>query len=140
VNPATATAEPTPTAPARPPAGFWLEHPRYRRYVLFGGTGLVLAIDALIVLRGVRALGEGIAAWEAYLAALGSPIGIAICWLLFLTTLFFSIRWLRVGAKIPPVPIPFLFSLPPAVFLVGHYATLAVLSALLLLILAGVIL
>jgi fumarate reductase subunit C len=135
-----ARAEPTPTAPARAPDGFWLEHPRYRSYVLFGGTGLILAIDALIVLRGVRALGEGTAAWAAYLAALGSPIGIAMCWLLFLATLFFSIRWLRVGAKIPPVPLPFLFSLPHSVFLVGHYATLAALSGLLLLILSGVIL
>ncbi len=133
-------AEPTPTAAARAPDGFWLQHPHYRSYVLFAGTGLILAIDALIVLRGIRALSEGTAAWAAYLAALGSPIGVAACWALFLGTLFFSIRWLRVGAKIPPVPVPLLFSLPRSVFLVGHYATLGALSVLLLLILAGVIL
>jgi fumarate reductase subunit C len=140
VSAAPVRAEPTPTAPARAPDGFWLQHPRYRSYVLFAGTGLILAIDALILLRGVGALGQGIAAWRAYLAALGTPVGIVASWLLFLSTLFFSIRWLRVGAKIPPVPLAFLLSLPRPVFLIGHYATLVALSALLLLVLSGVIL
>ena len=41
---------PTRTAPARPPDGFFLEHPRYRLYMLFTATGLVVALDQSSVL------------------------------------------------------------------------------------------
>jgi fumarate reductase subunit C len=135
-----ATAEPTPTAPPRAPDGFWLVHPRYRLYVLFAASGLVLAIDSLILLWGLRALAGGTAAWESYLAALGTPGGVVLCWVLFLSTLGFAIRWLRVGSKIPPLPLALLFSLPSAVFLIGQLVTFVALTALLLLVLAGVIL
>jgi fumarate reductase subunit C len=136
----TATAEPTPTAAPRAPGGFWLAHSRYRSYVLFAASGLVLAIDCLILLRGVQALAGGVSAWQAYLAALATPGGIVATWLLLVSTLLFALRWLRVGAKIPPLPLGLLFSLPTAFFLVGQYAAFAALSALLLLILSGVIL
>jgi fumarate reductase subunit C len=131
---------PTPTAPSRAPDGFWLGHARYRSYVLFAGTGLILALDVLILMRAARALGEGSAAWQAFLAGFAGPVGIVAAWLLFLSTLFFSIRWVRVGAKIPPLPFGLLFGLPSAVFLIGQYATLVLLSAVLLLVLSGVIL
>ncbi len=131
---------PTRTAPARPPDGFWLNHPRYRSYVLFAATGLVLTIDALIVLRAARALGDGPDAWARYLAAFATPMGIVVSVVLLFVTLFFSIRWLRVGVKVAtvrigPVPAP-----PAPVILVLHYAGLGALTGLVLLVLGGVIL
>ena len=130
----------TKTAPAQLPDGWWMGHARYRRYVLFAATGGVLWLAALIVLGGIRALGNGAAAWEAYLASLGSPIGIVVMSLIVISTLFFAFRWLRVGVKIPlvaigPVPAP-----PEPVIWVAHFGGLAALTGLLLLILGGVIL
>lgn len=140
MSPAASGAGSTPTAPARAPDGWWLQHPRYRAYVLFAATGWILAIDVLIVLHAIRALGRGAEAWRAFLASLASPVGIAFSWLLFLSTLFFALRWLRVGAKIPPFPSALTFSLPVGFYWAGHLATFALLSLALLLILAGVIL
>ncbi len=131
---------PTRTAPARLPDGWWFAHPRYRTYVLFAGTGIVLMLDGLALILGLRALGRGVVSWQAYLAAWASPPGVVAAWLLFLGTLFFSFRWLRVGAKIPPAPFKLLLRLPTAFFLVGQFATLGLLTIVVLLILAGVIL
>ena len=131
---------PTRTSPARPPDGFWMEHPRYRSYVVFAGTGLILAIDAMIVLRAARALGDGPEAWASYLAAFAAPIGIVASVVLLFVTLFFSFRWLRVGVKVAtvrigPVPAP-----PAPVMLVLHFAAFGALTGLVLLVLGGIIL
>ena len=131
---------PTRTAPARLPDGWWLAHPRYRSYVLFAGSGIVLMLDSLVLILGLRALAAGVAAWQAYLAAWGSLPGIVAAWGLLFGTLFFSFRWLRVGAKIPPAPFKLLLRLPTAFFLVGQFTPLGLLTIVVLLILAGVIL
>jgi fumarate reductase subunit C len=140
VKAAAARVEPTRTAPPRPPEGFWLAHPRYRAYVLFAGSGLTLWLGALILVRGLFALGEGVAAWDAYLAALASPAGVVAMVVILVAAIFFALRWLWIGVKVATVdlgPIP----APPApLVFVAHYAGLATLTALVLLVAAGVIL
>ena len=131
---------PTRTAAARPPDGFWLSHPRYRSYVLFAATGLILAIDALIVLRAAHALGRGPEAWSSFLAAFATPVGIVSSWVLLVGTCFFSIRWLRVGVKVATVRIGPLPAPPAPLVLVAHYAGLAGVTVLVLLLLGGIIL
>lgn len=130
----------TRTAPAQPPAGFWIGHPRYRSYVLFAATGVMLWVGGLIVLGGVAALGTGAAAWDDYLANLGSALGVVMMTLILIPTLFFALRWLRVGVKVQTVEIGPLPRLPAPVWLVLYYAAFGALTALLLLLLGGVIL
>ena len=136
----TTQAPPTPTAPARPPDGWWTGHPRYRNYVFFSASGVVLSAACVVLLFGVHALATGHAAWQAYLANLGSVPGQILCWPLLLGTLFFAVRWLRVGVKIPQVPLGPLPAPPAAALWAAHFGGLLALSALLLLILSGVIL
>ncbi|MFQ5698295.1 MAG: hypothetical protein ACE5IL_08430 [Myxococcota bacterium] len=62
--------------------------------LLFEGTGLVLTVDALIVLGALRAAGAGSEAWLHYLANMGSPVGRAASGVLLVSTLAFSLRWL----------------------------------------------
>ena len=131
---------PTRPAPARPPDGFFLEHPRYRLYVLFSATGLVVALDALILLRAANALGEGPEAWASFQQVFQSGIGIAYAFILFTATLFFAIRFLLLGVSVFTVRIGALPAPPAALVLVGQFAGLIAGSALVLLILSGVIL
>jgi fumarate reductase subunit C len=130
----------TRTAPPQLPDGWWMGHARYRRYVLFAATGGVLWMAALIVLGGINALARGAAAWETYLASLRSPIGVVVMGLIVVSILFFAFRWLRVGVKIALVDIGPIPGPPEPVIWVAHFAGLAALTGLLLLILGGVIL
>jgi fumarate reductase subunit C len=133
-------SSPTRTAPARPPDGLWLSHARYRSYILFSATGLILALDALILLRAAQVLGQGPEAWSGFLATFQTPLGMGYAVLLFLCTLFFAIRFLRVGVKVFTVRIGMLPAPPGPVVLVGQFAGFAIVSALVLLVLVGVIL
>jgi fumarate reductase subunit C len=133
------TAPVTPVAPARVPDGWWWRHPRYRNYVLFAATGLVLAIGAATVVRAVQVLAQGAQAWDSYLANLGG-VAAVINGLLVVAMLFFAVRFLRVGTKVNAVPIGPLPAFPEPVWLVLQGAGLVTGWALVLLILWGVIL
>ena len=129
----------TRTLPRRLPDGWWLEHPRYRSYVMFAATGIVLSIVNVILLLGVRALGESVAAWEAYLAVLGSLPGLLFVLLLLLATVFFALRWVYVGRKVPavklgPIPAPSM-----TVALIASVAGLVTLWLVVLVLLSGVV-
>jgi fumarate reductase subunit C len=89
--------------PARAPDGWWTGHPRYRWYVLFAATGLVIAAANLLLLAALAAVGSGYQAWADFQAALAHPLSRVASVLLFLALLFFAVRWMRVGAKIPAV-------------------------------------
>ena len=131
--------EPTRTLPARIPDGWWREHPRYRTYVLFAGTGMVLVLVNVLLLAGIAALTSGVAAWQTYLAVLGSIPGLLGVVLLLVGTLFFALRWLRVGAKIPSVRLGPLPAPGMPLLLVLHFAGFITVSLLLLVILSGVV-
>jgi fumarate reductase subunit C len=133
-----AAPPPSRTAPPRPPDGFPLADPRYRRYLLFTATGIFLALDALILIRGVEALGEGPAVWNAFLDTFRSTLGMVVSAMLVAITLFFSMRWLRVESGVPTVRIDFLPAPPTPLILVGHFGAFVVISALILLVLGGI--
>jgi fumarate reductase subunit C len=137
---AQAPGSPTRTSPARAPDGFPFSHTRYRWYILFGATGLVLAVDALVLLRAVQVLGQGPAAWDGFVASFASPLGMILGAVLVVGTLFFAFRWLRVGVKVPTVRIGSLPAAPAPVVLVAHFVGLVVFTALALLLLGGIIL
>ena len=135
----TAAAGKTRTAPARIPDGWWRSHPRYRTYVLFAGTGIPLSLAAIIFLRGISALASGHEAWVAYQATLASWVGLPVSVLLFIGVLFFSIRFLRVGVKIPGVRLGPMPAMGEPVIFVLHFAGLVTLSLIILVVLSGVI-
>ena len=132
-------ASPTRTLPARVPDGWWREHPRYRRYVLFAATGFVLIGVNLLLLAGVAALSTSVAAWQGYLEVLASLPGLVVVAALLVGTWFFALRWLRVGAKIPAVRLGPLPAPSMGLILIGHYAGFVSLTLLILLLLSGVV-
>ena len=130
---------PTPTLAPRPPDGWWMGHARYRRYVMFAATGFVLAAVNVLLLVGIRALATSAAAWQAYLAFLARPVGVAIVVALLAGTLFFAVRWLRVGQKVAalelgPLPAPSM-----TLLLIANFAGFVTISLVLLVLLSGVV-
>jgi fumarate reductase subunit C len=108
--------------------------------MLFAGTGLVLAVDALLLLEAVGALAGGPEAWAALLESSRSATGLGAGLFLLLGTLFFSVRWLRVGVKVPTVRIGVIPEPPAPLVYFAHFGALALCTALVLLVLGGVIL
>ncbi len=137
---AATTSAPTRTAPARPPDGYWTRHARYRSYVLFDGSALLRWLGVVVLLEGLFALAGGAAAWDAYLAGLRSPFGVLVSLVIFAATLFFALRWLRVGVKVATVDIGPVPAMPGPVVLIAHFAGLLALTGLVILVAAGVVL
>ncbi len=129
----------TRTLAARVPDGWWMGHARYRRYVMFAGTGMVLALVNCLLLVGLSALGSGFAGWESYQGFLGSPPGLLLVVLLLGGTVFFSLRWLRVGAKIPSVRLGVIPAPSTGMVLIAHYAGLVTITLVVLAVLSGVV-
>jgi fumarate reductase subunit C len=135
--------DPGTPAGAQPPGlpdGFFLGDAAYRSYVLFAATAVILALDALIVLRAAQVLRSGqTLLWVQFLETFRSPMSIVISTIVLLCTLFFSVRWLRVDTEAPTLRLS-RRPTPPAPLVLGvQFGGLCVVSALLLLLLGGVI-
>jgi len=119
----------TPCAPARKPSGFPLGWYRYRNYTIFAATCIPMAIAAVELIVGIRALGKGEAAWDAWLASLATGPMRALNIVCLLFAIYFAFRFGWVGRKIaagrigpvpkPPLPMPILGVAP-----LGGFATL----------------
>ncbi len=129
----------TPTLAPRTPDGWWTGHRRYRRYVLFAGTGIVLVAVNVLLLGAVRALGQGAADWIAYLGFLRSAAGLVITLALLVGTVFFALRWLRVGAKIPGVLLGHLQNQTVPLILVAHFAGFVTITLVVIVLLSGIV-
>jgi fumarate reductase subunit C len=134
-----AAPSPTRTLPPRAPDGFPLQQRRYFWYVLFAGTGLVLSTAAAVVLYALSALAGGFASWERALGLLSSPVLVLFNLALLVGVLYFALRFLWVGIKIPSVPLGPIPAPPPELILVAHFAGFATLSLALLLVFSGVV-
>ncbi len=88
---------------------------------------------------GLSALGSGFAGWESYQGFLGSPPGLLLVVLLLAGTVFFSLRWLRVGAKIPSVRLGVIPAPSTGMVLIAHYAGLVTITLVVLAVLSGVV-
>ncbi len=104
----------TKTLPARPPDGWPFRYGPYRNYIAFGATSLFMWIGCVVLLFGVRALGRGPEAWQAYLSALGSPAGLVLTLIVLAFTLYFAVRFGWVGRKVAAARLMGFPVAPPA--------------------------
>jgi len=86
----------------RPMRGWWRRNPYFVRYMIREGSSVFLAIYALILLVGLWRLSQGQAAWDAWRAALTSPISLLFHWLALLTVGYHAYTWWKVAPKTAP--------------------------------------
>jgi len=86
----------------RPMRGWWCRNPYFVRYMIREGSSVFLAIYALILLVGLWRLSQGQAAWDAWRAALTSPISLLFHWLALLTVSYHAYTWWKVAPKTAP--------------------------------------
>lgn len=129
----------TKVLPSRVPDGWWTGHTRYRNYVLFAGTGVVLALVNVVLLIAVSAVGQGSEAWGEFLGAVGSVPGLIVMVFLFIGTAFFGFRWMRVGAKLAAVKLGPLPAISPTIALIAQMGGLFALFGVVLFLLSGAI-
>ena len=118
-----------------PRVRWFLEHPRYLRYMAREITCLFIGAYTLLLVAGIWRLSEGRAAYEAFLEALKSPLSIAFHMLALGFAIYHSITWFNLTPKALPVQIGEAFA-PDWVITGAHYVIWVLLS-LGILLLAG---
>ncbi len=78
---------------------WWLQNRSYTRFVLRELTSVFVAFFALVCLWQLRALTQGPAAYEQFLAQLKTPFFVTVDAVAFLFVLFHAITWFNLTPK-----------------------------------------
>jgi fumarate reductase subunit C len=111
-----------------PRTRWFLEHPRYVRYMAREVTCFFVGGYAVLLLIGIWRLSQGPAAYEAFLHALQNPASIALHVLALVFSVYHSITWFNLTPQALPVQIGERI-LPGGVIAAAHYVAWAVVSA-----------
>lgn len=105
---------------------WWTRKPFYRWYMLRELSSLFITLYALVLLWGLWKLGQGRAAYEAWLTALSAPGFLLFHGFAFLLVVYHAWTWFKIMPKtLPRIPLP-----DAAVIVLGVSAVVVV-SALL---------
>ncbi len=107
---------------------WWLEQPRYIRYMMREISSLFIGLYALLLVIGLVQLSRGKTAYEEYLAAVEGPAGLlfAACAMFF--AVYHSYTWFQVTPKAMPLMLggkP----LPGALIIAAHWFGFILVSA-----------
>ena len=86
----------------RPMTGWWKRDPYFMRYMWREATALGVAAYAMILAVGLMRLSQGEAAWNAWVAALKSPLSIALHAVLLVCMVIHAKSWFEIMPKTMP--------------------------------------
>jgi len=86
----------------RPMAGWWTRNPYFVRYMIREGSALFVTAYALVLLVGLWRLSQGEAAFDAWRAALATPLSIGFHLLALVVVAYHSLTWFAVMPKTAP--------------------------------------
>ena len=110
---------------------WWLGQRRYVVYMARELTSLFVGFYCALLVLGLWRVAQGAAAWEAFLAALSSPLGVAFQVVCLAFAAFHSVTWFALTPK--AMPLMLRGELVPAKTIVGlHYGAWAVVSLIVL--------
>jgi len=87
----------------RPMGGWWRRNPFFMRYMVREASAVFLAIYAVILLVGVLRLSQGRAVYDAWLAALASPLSIVFHLIALAAVCYHAYTWWKVMPKTMPM-------------------------------------
>lgn len=116
--------------------GWYFRHPRYLRYMSREVTCVFIGAFALLMVCALERLSRGQAAYEAFLAAITGPWGVAGLVVVLAFAVHNATSWFNVTPKALPVQIGEDFL--EGKYIVGAHYAVWVLASVVVLLLAGV--
>lgn len=107
---------------------WWLEQPRYIRYMMREISSLFIGIYVLILIVGIFQISRGQAAYEAFLAVAEGPAGKAFAVLAMLFAVYHTYTWFQVTPKAMPLMVG-ARRVPGAFIVAAHWFGFVVISA-----------
>ena len=98
-----ATGSATRPAYRRPMQGWWRRDPFFMRYMAREATAIGVAVYALVLAAGVVCLALGEANWNAWLAALRSPLSLVLHAVLLVAMVVHAQSWFEIMPKTMPM-------------------------------------
>jgi fumarate reductase subunit C len=83
--------------------GWWKRDPFFVRYMIREVTALAVAAYAIVLLVGVVRLAQGEAAFNGYVAALGSPLSVVFHLMLLAGMAYHTYSWFDIMPKTMPL-------------------------------------
>jgi fumarate reductase subunit C len=115
---------------------WWLQHPRYVRYMVRELTSLFVGLYGALLVVGLVRLAQGQAAWDAFVAAFSSPLGVIFQLLCLVFATYHSVTWFALTPKAMPLMMKG-EPVPGAMIVGAHYVAWTVVS-IIVLIAAGI--
>ena len=111
--------------------GWFLTQPRYKRYMAREVTCLFIFAYTFLLVWGLKRLSEGPDAFNAFVQALGSPLGVLFNLVVLIAAVYHSTSWFNVTPQAMPIQRGEEF-VPGKIIVGAHYALWAVASLIVL--------
>jgi fumarate reductase subunit C len=106
---------------------WWLQHPRYIVYMVRELTSLFVGLYCALLVVGLVRLSQGAAAWDGFVAAFSSPLGVIFQLGCLAFALYHSVTWFALTPKAMPLRMKG-EPVPGSAIVGAHYAVWAALS------------
>jgi fumarate reductase subunit C len=119
-----------------PPGSWYFRHPRYLRYMAREITCIFVGAYSLFLVCMIARLSEGQASYDAFIAALKSPVSVIFSVLVFIAALYHAITW--IGAMEKAIRLQSGEDLVPASTITKFFFAVWIVLSLIILFVAGV--
>jgi fumarate reductase subunit C len=106
---------------------WWLQHPRYILYMIRELTSLFVGLYCALLAVGLVRLSQGHAAWDGFVAAFSSPLGVVFQLLCLVFATYHSVTWFALTPKAMPLMVKG-EPVPGGVIVGAHYVAWAAVS------------
>jgi fumarate reductase subunit C len=110
---------------------WWLHHPRYVVYMIRELTSLFVGLYSALLVVGFIRLAQGRTAWDGFVTAFSSPLGVIFQLVCLTFAIYHSVTWFALTPKAMPLVIK--GEPVPGIAIVGaHYVAWAAVSIVVL--------
>jgi fumarate reductase subunit C len=110
---------------------WWLQHPRYVAYMIRELTSLFVGLYCALLAVGLVRLAQGQAAWDGFVAAISSPLGVAFQLICLVFAVYHSVTWFALTPKAMPLRVKG-EPVPGSAIVGAHYIAWAAVSIIVL--------